>query len=62
MKLNKNRTNEWESVKDAMYKIWIGSQTGPILPRWCDFEFKKQVARMMKNYSLHDCKQFLNIA
>lgn len=66
MRLNvfnlKDRRDDWEAVEDAMHKIWVGSQKGAILPKCCDFEFKKQFKRMKENYTLNECKQILKIA
>ena len=52
----------WKRVEDEMYLIWIGNQSGAILPRFQDFDFARQMEKLKKKYTLSQCEKQLKIS
>lgn len=58
---NFNLKNRWQRVEDEMYFIWVGNQSGAILPRFQDAEFKNCMENLKKNYTLRQCEKQLGL-
>ena len=56
-----NHLNRWQRVEDEMYLVWIGNQTGAILPRWQDTDFAKCMEGLKKKYTLKQCEKELHL-
>lgn len=56
-----NRLNRWKRVEDEMYKVWIGNQTGAILPKWLDFDFHSCMKKTKSLYTLRECEANLHL-
>ena len=54
--------DRWQRVEDEMYFVWLGNQSGAILPRWQDTDFKKCMMNLKKNYTLKECEKQLRLS
>lgn len=53
--------DRWDKVEDALYLTWIGNQTGAILPKSCDIDFKIAFENAKKKHSLKEWEKFLKV-
>lgn len=58
---NFNLKNRWQRVEDEMYFIWVGNQSGAILPRFQDAEFKNCMKKIRSLYTLRECEANLHL-
>ena len=56
-----NRLNRWKRVEDEMYLVWLGNQTGSVLPRWQDSDFKNCMKKTKSLYTLRECEANLHL-
>lgn len=56
----KQRQEDWKEVENALYHNWIGNST-VILPRFCDYDFKKAFEQVKKTKTLKECQQILDL-
>lgn len=54
--------DRWDKVENELYYTWIGNQTGAILPRHQDLDFKIAFANAKKKHSLREWEKFLKIS
>ena len=53
--------DRWDRVENEMYLVWIGNQSGAILPKWQDMDFARQMEQLKKKYTLKQCEQNLHL-
>ena len=58
---NFDTKERWQRVEDEMYLVWLGNQSGAILPKFQDTNFKKSMEYIKKNYTLKQCEKNLHL-
>lgn len=59
--INFNPKERWQRVENEMYLVWIGNQSGAILPRFQDMDFANCMKKLKQTYTLKQCEKQLGL-